>query len=160
PLLARFSAEHSEVELMVVEAPLSRLNELLLDGNLDAAVMSYVQRVDRQFRYYNIYHERIVVVAPRGHRFEQCEVVRLRELAGENLLFRTNCEMGDFLLQSCRESGFEPRIIYRSGREDWVQAMVAFGCGVTVMPEFMRTHPATAARPLADPDLVRRLSLV
>jgi len=99
-------------------------------------------------------------VAPRGHRFEQCEVVRLRELAGENLLFRTNCEMGDFLLQSCRESGFEPRIIYRSGREDWVQAMVAFGCGVTVMPEFTRTHPATAARPLADPDLVRRLSLV
>ena len=160
PLLARFSAEHHDVELMVLEGALPRLNELLLDGTLDAAVMSYIERVDRRLRYFKIYHERIVVVAPRGHRFEQCEVVRLRELAGENLLFRTNCDMGDFLLQSCRERGFEPKIIYRSGREGWVQAMVASGCGVTVMPEFTRTHPATAARPIADPDLVRHLSLV
>src|SRR5262245_1876791 len=68
--------------------------------------------------------------------------------------------MGDFLLESCRKQGFEPRIIYRSAREDWVQTMVASGFGVTVMPEFSHTDPATIARPLVDPDLVRQLSLV
>jgi DNA-binding transcriptional LysR family regulator len=160
PLLVRFAAEQPEIELKLVEAPLPRLNDLLLGSNVDAAVVAYVGRHDKRFYYCRIYQERIVVVVPNGHRFEQCEVVCLRDLQGENLLFRTNCDMGDFLLQSCHKHGFEPKIIYRSAREDWVQTMVASGFGITVMPEFTRTHPATVARPLVDPDLVRQLSLV
>jgi DNA-binding transcriptional LysR family regulator len=160
PLLVRFAAEQPEIELKLVETPLPRLNHLLLGSNVDAAVVAYVVRHDKRFHYCRIYQERIVVVIPRGHRFEQCEVVCLRDLMSENLLFRTNCDMGDFLLQSCRKHGFEPRIIHRSAREDWVQTMVASGFGITVMPEFTHTHPATAARPLVDPDLVRQLSLV
>src|SRR5262249_14650581 len=68
--------------------------------------------------------------------------------------------MGDFLLESCRKEGFEPRIVYRSAREDWVQTMVASRLGITVMPEFTRTDVATVARPIVDPDLFRELSLV
>src|SRR5262249_1670981 len=109
---------------------------------------------------HRLYRERIVVVAPRGHRFEQLEVVRLRDLQDENFLFRTNCDMGDFLLESCRKEGFEPRIVCRSAREDWVQTMVASRFGITVMPEFTRTDVATVARPIVDPDLFRELSLV
>jgi DNA-binding transcriptional LysR family regulator len=160
PLLVRFAAECFGAELTVVEAPLPRLNNLLLGGDLDVAVMAYVGRPDKRFRYCRLYQERIVAVAPRGHRFEQIEAVRLRDLQNENLLFRTNCDMGDFLLESCRKQGFEPRIVYRSAREDWVQTLVASGFGVTIMPEFSHTGAATTARPLVDPDLVRRLSLV
>jgi len=160
PFLTAFAADHRDIELTLVEAPLLRLNDLLLGGHLDAAVVAYVNRPDRRFHYSRLYRERIVVVAPKGHRFEQAEVVRLRDLQEESLLFRTSCDMGDFLLESCRQQGFEPRIIYRSAREDWVQTMVASGFGVTVMPEFTRTDTATLARPLAEPDLVRRLSLV
>jgi DNA-binding transcriptional LysR family regulator len=97
---------------------------------------------------------------PKGHRFEQFEVVRLRDLRDESFLLRTNCDMGDFLLESCRKQGFEPSIVYRSAREDWVQTMIASGFGITVMPEFTQTDVATIARPLVDPDLVRQLSLV
>ena len=100
---------------------------------------------------------------PFGHPpevFEQLDVVRLRDLQDESFLFRTNCDMGDFLLESCRKEGFEPRIVYRSAREDWVQTMVASRFGITVMPEFTRTDVATVARPIVDPDLFRELSLV
>jgi DNA-binding transcriptional LysR family regulator len=62
-------------------------------------------------------------------------------------------------LESCRSQGFEPRIIYRSAREDWVQSMVASGLGITVMPEFSHTDAMTIARPLVDPDLARQLLL-
>ena len=160
PFLVRFGAENLGVELSLVEAPLARLNDLLMGSNLDAAVMAYVGRPDKRFRYCRLYRERIVIVAPQDHRFGQLEVVRLRDLQDERLLFRTNCDMGDFLLESCREQGFEPRIVYRSAREDWVQTMVASGFGITVMPEFTRTDVATVARPLVDPDLTRQLSLV
>jgi DNA-binding transcriptional LysR family regulator len=160
PFLARFGAEHLGVELTLVEAPLPCLNDLLLGNRLDAAVVAYVDRPDKRFRYFPLYRERIVSVVPKGHRFEQFEVVRLQDLQDESFLFRTNCEMGDFLLESCRKHGFEPRIVYRSAREDWVQTMVASGFGITVMPEFTRTDLATVARPIVDPDLVRELLLV
>jgi len=160
PFVGQFGAKHLGVELTLVEAPLPRLNDLLLGGDLDAAVVAYVPRPDKWFRYCRLYRERIVVVVPRGHRFEQLEVVRLRDLRDESFLFRTNCDMGDFLLESCRKEGFEPRIVYRSAREDWVQTMVASRFGITVMPEFSRTDAATVARPIVDPDLFRELSLV
>src|SRR6516164_1547757 len=160
PFLTAFAADHRDIELTLAEAPLLRLNDLLLGGHLDAAVVAYVNRPDSRFHYCRLYPERIVVVAPKGHRFEQAEVVRLRDLRDENLLFRTSCDMGDFLLESCRKQGFEPRIVYRSAREDWVQTMVASRLGITVMPEFTHTDVATAARPIVDPDLFRELSLV
>jgi DNA-binding transcriptional LysR family regulator len=160
PFLTAFAADHRDIEVTLTEAPLMRLNDLLLDGHLDAAVVAYVNRPDRRFHYSRLYTERIVVVAPKGHRFEQSEVIRLRDLRDENLLFRTSCDMGEFLLESCRKQGFEPRIIHRSAREDWVQTMVGSGFGITVMPEFTRTNTATLARPLAEPDLVRQLLLV
>jgi DNA-binding transcriptional LysR family regulator len=160
PFLIRFAAECAGVELTLVEAPLPLVNDLLLRSDLDAAVVAYVGCCDKRFRYCQLYWERIVIVAPKGHRFEQFEAVRLRDLKDEKLSFRTNCDMGDFLLESCRKQGFEPRIVYRSAREDWVQTMVASGFGVTVMPEFSHTDAATIARPLVDPDLARQLLLV
>jgi DNA-binding transcriptional LysR family regulator len=160
PFLVQFAAECLGMELTLVEAPLPRLNDLLLRSDLDAAVVAYVDRVDKRFRCCRLYQERIVVVAPKGHRFEQFEAVPLSELQGESLLFRMNCDLGDLLLASCRKQGFEPRISYRSTREDWVQTMVASGFGITVMPEFSHTDITSVARPLVDPDLMRQLSLI
>jgi hypothetical protein len=56
--------------------------------------------------------------------------------------------------------GFEPHVVYRSAREDWVQTMVAAGLGIAVMPEFTHTDLTTVARPLVDPELFQELSLV
>jgi LysR family hydrogen peroxide-inducible transcriptional activator len=158
PILVGLGAELPDVELTLVEEPLLRLNDLLLSSSLDAAVVAHVARPDMRLRYCQLYQERNVVVAPRGHRFEQFEAVRMRDLQDESFLFRTNCDMGDILLESCRKQGFEPRIVYRSAREDWVQTMIASGFGITVMPEFTHTDIATVSRPLVDPGLVRQLS--
>jgi DNA-binding transcriptional LysR family regulator len=160
PFLVRFAAEGVGGELTLVEASLPRLNDLLLGGDLDAAVVAYVDASNKRFRYFPLYRERIVAIAPKGHRFEPLAAIRLRDLQDEKLLLRTNCDMGDFLLESCRKQGLELRITYRSAREDWVQTMVASGFGITIMPEFSHTDAATVARPLVDPDLVRQLSLV
>ena len=160
PLLTRFGAEQPEVELVLVEASHLSLSDLLLSGRLDAMLAAYIIRSDKRLRYSRLYEEQIVVVVPRGHRFQKLRTVRLRELKGERFLFRSNCDLGEFLLECCRKQGFEPCIVYRCARESWVQAMVAAGYGITVMPEFSHTNVATVARPLVDPDLVRELSLV
>jgi DNA-binding transcriptional LysR family regulator len=109
-LLARFSAEQPEVELALVEASHFSLSDLLLNSRLDAMVTAYVARPDKRLRYCRLYQEQIAVVAPRGHRFQKLQAVRLRELEGERFLFRTDCDLGDFLLQCCRKQAALKRL--------------------------------------------------
>jgi LysR family transcriptional regulator, hydrogen peroxide-inducible genes activator len=63
------------------------------------------------------------------------------------------------LLESRRRQGFEPKIVYRSEREDWIQMMVAAGHGVTLMPESLYLGHGTLAQPLIDPALNREVAL-
>ena len=101
----------------------------------------------------------LMCAMPRGHPFEQADAVRLRDLKGEHFLARTHCENGSLLMEKCRRQGFELNIRYRSAREDWIQAMVAAGCGVTIIPEFSRIGRRIALRPIAEPALFRELSI-
>jgi len=100
------------------------------------------------------------VVFPLGHRFEAQQSVRLADLKNENFLLRANCEKRALLLEACRIQGFEPRIVYRCEREDWIQMMVAAGRGVTLMPENLHLGHGTSARRLIEPALNREVSLV
>jgi DNA-binding transcriptional LysR family regulator len=159
-LLAEFSRQNPGIELKLVDAALPALFELLFGGALDAAVVAYVERTDKALRYVQLYMEQLVCAMPPGHPFERMEAVRLRDLKGQEFLVRSNCENGETLVDSCRQQGFELRVTYRSDREDWVQAMVAAGCGITIMPEFTPISPGLVLRPLVDPALYRELSLV
>jgi len=73
------------------------------------------------FRYCPLYQER------DDRRFEQLEAVCLHDLQGENPLFGTNYDAGDFLLNCGRKQGLELRIVRRSPRDDWVQTLVVSG---------------------------------
>ena len=160
PFLARFGASHPEIELAPVEGEAAQLEELLLGGSLDVAVMAHLGPGRKRLRHCPLYRESVVVVFPRDHRFARQERVRLSDLAGESFLLRTHCERRTLLLESCRKRGFEPKIVYRSEREDWIAMMVAAGRGIALMPESLHLGHGTMARPLIEPALDREVSLV
>jgi len=160
PFLARFGAQHPGIELTFVEGEEARLEELLLGGKLDLAVAALRAPANKRLRHHLLYRERAVVVFPVGHRFEPRESVRLVDLEGECFLLRSKCDKCSLLVESCRQQGVELKIVYRSEREDWIQMMVAAGCGVTLMPENLHLGKGTSARPLAEPSLNREVSLI
>jgi DNA-binding transcriptional LysR family regulator len=160
PFLTRFGIEHPEIEFAFVEGEAARLEELLLGGSLDVAVAARLEPTNRRLRHYRLYRENVVVVFPRNHRFERQDRVRLVDLKGESFLLRANCEKRLLLLASCRSHGFEPKIVYHSEREDWIQMMVAAGRGVTLLPESLHAGQGTLARPLVEPALNREVSLI
>lgn len=49
---------------------------------------------------------------------------------------------------------------YVGEREDWVQAMVAAGLGMTLMPEFLPILPGIETRLVIEPEVHRQVSLV
>ena len=160
PILAQFGARHPEIELTFAEADAEGLEELLLGGSIDVALTEHLGPPRDRLRSYRLYQERVVVVFPPGHRFERQETVRLNDLKGENFLLQIHGEMRAKVLQSCREQGFQPKIIARSERDDWIQTMVAAGSGVTLAPVTMHLGHGTLARPLVDPAMQRDISLV
>jgi LysR family transcriptional regulator, hydrogen peroxide-inducible genes activator len=160
PFLARFGALHPDIELSFVEEEVAQLEELVLSGSLDVAVFVQLAPADKRLRHHRLYRESLVAVFPRGHRFERRDNVRVVDLEGESFLLRSNCEERALLLESCRRQGFEPKIVYRSEREDWIQMMVAAGRGITLMPESLHLGHGTVARPLIEPALNREVCLV
>jgi len=158
--LAHFGAQHPGIELAVSEGEAARLEELLLSGSLDVAVSVRIGPANIRLRHQPLYRESVVAIFPPAHRFARRDTVRLIDFKGENFLLRANCEMRALVFDCCRKQGFQPTIIYRSERDDWIQMMVAAGRGVTLMPENMHFGHGTLARPLVEPALHREIALV
>lgn len=155
-----FRERHPGIEVSVIESVPSRLSELLLDGGLDIGLMAQPMPFDPRLNVEPIYRERFGLAFPSGHRFEQRNTLHVTDVAGEPYLSRINCEYRNFIGELCNQYGIDVRRAYRSEREDWIMAMVAAGMGVCFLPEYSATHPGVLHRPVADPDVVREVSLV
>lgn len=95
------------------------------------------------------------VVLPRDHRLAEAELVDLRDLAGERVIGSPSvCSpWGPDYRHLCREAGFEPDFEprYRSADFAALQAIVATGRGITLVPELALPLPnaGTVVRPLS-----------
>jgi DNA-binding transcriptional LysR family regulator len=158
--LAEFRATHPGCDVTLVEGVPGHLAELLLDGKLDLAVMAQPEAFSDRLEVRPLYRERFSVAFPVGHRFREKNRVCIADVAGETYLARINCEYQDHLNERCREQGFALQIGFRSEREDWIQTMVAAGFGICFISEFSPTIPGVMTRIVAEPEVVREVSLV
>jgi LysR family transcriptional regulator, hydrogen peroxide-inducible genes activator len=159
-LLNSFRTQHPGIELTVVETMPARLSQLLLEGALDIALMAQPEAFDERLHAEPIYRERFGVAFAAGHRFEMRNMLHVRDVQGETYLSRVNCEFYDYLSNLCDRHGVEMVDGFRSEREDWILAMVAAGMGICFLPEYSATHPGVRLRTMADPEVVREVSLV
>jgi DNA-binding transcriptional LysR family regulator len=158
--LAEFRAANPGCELTLVEGVPSGLSTMLLQGELDLAVMAQPDPFGERLEVLPIYRERFCIAFPTGHRFQQENRVQITDVAGETYLRRINCEYRDYLVERLRERGLATRVGFQSEREDWIQMMVAAGFGVCFLPEFSPTIPGLCTQPVSDPEIVREVSLV
>jgi len=154
-----FREQHPGIEVSVIENVPGRLSELLLGGTLDIALMAQPIPFDARLNVAPIFWERFGLAFPVGHRFEQRNTLHVTDVRGENYLSRINCEYRDYLGELCSRHGVEIRRAYRSEREDWIMAMVAAGMGICFLPEFSAIHPGVRHRLVAEPEVVREVSL-
>jgi DNA-binding transcriptional LysR family regulator len=158
--LAEFRATHPGCDVTLVEGVPGHLAEMLINGKLDLAVMAQPQQFSDRLEVRPLYRERFCVAFPMGHRFREKNRVRVADVAGETYLARINCEYQDHVNERCREQGFALQVGFRSEREDWIQTMVAAGFGICFLPEFSPTIPGVLTRFVAEPEVVREVSLV
>ena len=158
--LNAFREKHPGIEVTVVEGVPARLSELLLSGSLDVALMAQPDAFDERLKVVPVYKERFGLAFPAGHRFEQCNTLHVTDVRDETYLSRINCEYRDYLIELCGEYGVGFQRGFRSEREDWIMTMVAAGMGICFLPEYSAIHPGIRHRLVANPDVVRTVSVV
>jgi len=158
--LRALRAAAPELELNIWEANCEELSEAMLHGEIDVAI-STSPAFDERLRPTPLFRERYCVAFAPGHRYEAMNAVPMREFEGEAYVKRIHCEFpSNFAKLEVTKPYQGVRVCYAGEREDWVQAMVSAGLGMTVMPEFLPILPGIEMRLVVEPEVYRQVSLV
>lgn len=128
-------SEHPGVHVTLHEGFSSELVDLLLDGQLDVAVITRPTHAPTTagVMLKKIVDDSMLVAMPADHRYASRRRLRLADLVDENWI-AGDSRAEVTLLRPLVQSGFAPRIGFVA--KDWVakQGFVAAGIGITLVP--------------------------
>ncbi len=161
---ARFRRLHPDVRLTVVDDHLHRLVPRLENGELDLAVIYDHEALPDvgagSFDRTPLLADRFQAVLPAAHPLARRRAIRLQDLRGESWIGGApSSGWYRIVRHACQQAGFSPRADFASDDYIAVQALVAAGLGVSVIPGLAVMHPlpGVAVRQLASAAPVRRI---
>ena len=137
-LLARFRRAYPGVAAVAVEDIGEYLKHLLVNGELDVAVM-----IVSRHRQSDALDTRILQQSshrlglPLGHPLAEREAVSLADVAGERQIVLAVDEIQESADAFWREHGVKPEIAFRTRSVEAVRSLVATGAGVAVLPDLV-----------------------
>jgi DNA-binding transcriptional LysR family regulator len=151
--VARFSQRHPEVDLTVLDDHRQGLLPRLARWELDLALIydhEALPEPDVELDRTHLLDDPFELVVPDGHPLAGRAPVAVGELAGETWIGGTpDGAYGRIVLHSCRAAGFEPRVAFGSDDYNAVQAFVAVGLGIAMLPRLALTLMRPGLRRLA-----------
>jgi molybdate transport repressor ModE-like protein len=160
----RFRRLHPDVRLTVVDDHLHRLVPRLESGELDLAVIYDHEALPEvgagSFNRTTLLADRFQAVLPVAHPLARRRTIRLQDLRAESWIGGAPSS-GWFRIvrHACQQAGFSPQADLASDDYVAVQALVAAGLGVSVIPGLavMYPLPGVAVRHLVSGAPVRRI---
>jgi DNA-binding transcriptional LysR family regulator len=147
PAFAAFRRHHPEVTLTVVDDHLQRLIPRLEAGELDLALVYDHEAIPdigaRELERIPLLDDVFQAVLPVGHRLaRRRRPLELSELSGEPWIGGAPTSAWYRIASdACRRVGFMPQADFASDDHIAVQALVAAGLGVSVIPGLAVMHP-------------------
>ena len=126
PILVSFLATYPRVTVDLIEKDDAALEEAVISGELDCAVMTPWGSSRAATQY--LMTEEILLVVPPGHRLAGHKSVPLELLADEAILLpRATMNAGNVVTDAFRRAGFEPKLSYRANYPELTKALVQTG---------------------------------
>ena len=154
-LFAQYRRRYPNIVVRLFEGGSKLMEEALLQGELElgGSLTPNAPALD----YQPFCNEPLDILVPEDHPLAGEESIALAQLADSPfLLYQQSFTLNDRLLQACRQVGFTPREVGRSGQADFLAALVAAGQGVVLLPRIVARplqRPGLRLVPLRDPDL-------
>jgi len=134
-VLAKFSAACPAAELTVHEDVTTHLLAEVAAGDLDLALLA-LPLSENRVRIRPLFTERLLLALPAGHPLSRRRRITIADLHQERfiLLNEMHC-LGEQIISFCRANACQPHIACRSAQIPTVQALIATGQGVSLLPE-------------------------
>jgi DNA-binding transcriptional LysR family regulator len=161
--VAEFRRRHPEVDLTVVDDHHQGVLRRLARWELDLALVydhASLPEPEVALERTHLLDDPFDLVVPHGHRLAGRATAALAELAGATWIGGTpGGAYARIVLHGCRAAGFEPRVVFGSDDYNAVQAFVAVGLGVAMLPRLALTVPRPGlARVALDDPPVREIA--
>ena len=161
--LAVYRRRHPGIEIAVHEmVPARAIGEAVATGKADVGFVHLpcpVPGLEERV----LFTEELALVVPVGHRLtRQSAPASLGDLAGEDFVWVPEGSTGEHpIFAACVAAGFVPRIACVSGSAHGMQALVAAGLGIALLPR-LALHPPEGATvvELAPPRPTRTIAVV
>jgi len=138
--IARFDAEHPEVELSLAEGEPDEIGPRLLAGEFDLALLFEFPgvggRLTTGLERRELLEDPMYVALPAGHPLARARTLRLDELRAQAWVQTSaHSPCARHVVRSCHAAGFEPSVSFESDDYQTVQGLVAAGVGVALIPQ-------------------------
>ena len=132
--MAEFTEKYPGVEIIVQEDTTARLLQHALAYEIDFALASQPIQ-DERLEVKELFAEELLLALPPGHPLTRKRTVAVADLEGERLIVMKegHC-LGDQVLGFCERRDVKPKISFRSAQLETVQALVASGLGISLIP--------------------------
>ena len=133
-VIAQFAKKFPGVGVVVQEDTTARLIKLALDYEIDFALASEPIQ-DHRLEVKVLFSEELLLALPAGHSLIRKRKVAGTDLEGEQLMVMKegHC-LGDQVLGFCDRRDLKPKISFRSSQLETIQALVASGLGISLVP--------------------------
>jgi len=146
PILQAFHEEFPRVELRVLSGPSPRSIERLLEGDLDAALLS-LPVTDPKLRIFEIGRDELVVITAPSHELAGRKRLEVAELAGRPLLvYERRSSTFRLVERALLEASIFPRIVMELDHLGAVARMVRAGLGLAIVPRWAVADDLAAGR--------------
>lgn len=136
-IISDFTVAYPQISLTLLEVGSQKVQVGIDDGSLDIGVV--MLPVDETlFDIIPIIDEPIMLIVHPDHRLVQQSIVELSDLKDENFIFfRKSFTLHDNIINRCIESGFNPKIAFKSSHWDFIAEMVAINFGIALLPKII-----------------------
>jgi DNA-binding transcriptional LysR family regulator len=144
-LLKRFALSHPRVSVSVRTGHSEEMLDLVLREQVEVGLVRALQH--RDIVSTPLYEDRLILVVEPGHWFAQEGRIRLREIAGEQLiLFDRTSSYHELTNALFRRAGIAPAGVMELDNIDAAKKMVEQGFGVALLPHTSVTDELDAGR--------------
>lgn len=136
-ILTGFKSKYPQIDIDMVQYSAKQLTRKVKQGEIDLGVT--VMPVDTElFEIIPLLSEELVVIVDNEHWLVEKESVHLSELKHESFILLTeDYVLHDVVKRACVQSGFEPKIAFKSSLWDIMGEMVATQVGISIIPRSM-----------------------
>jgi DNA-binding transcriptional LysR family regulator len=141
------------------EEPPSRLVELLLEGDINVALVGNLDDKPDRIDDWVLFKERYVALLAPSHQLADLPVVGMEALREATILDRSNCDVAP-RFQHLLYPDAPPHHNHRSSRDLHLQHLAAAGFGIVLAPEHMPRLPSLKALPIEGDPVWREVRLL